>query len=114
MSNPVPITTDDSLDVFDKMEQGAGGLQYRKDAKPGSVKFVLNEWETVEGEKKSGWDMWFVCPCGCGNCSHIPLNHSGGWNWDGNKEQPTLTPSVQKLVSCSWHGYLTKGVWSPC
>ena len=31
------------------------------------------------------------------------------WDWDGNREAPTLTPSILCKVS-GWHGYLTNGV----
>lgn len=38
------------------------------------------------------------------------LNAAGThWDWDGNREAPTLTPSILCNVS-GWHGYLTKGV----
>jgi hypothetical protein len=29
------------------------------------------------------------------------------WGWDGNKEAPTLTPSIS--VADTWHGYLRAG-----
>ncbi len=48
----------------------------------------------------------------------IPVSVTGSdvppvWKWDGNKELPTITPSI--LVSAvpnwnpGWHGYLTAG-----
>ena len=33
------------------------------------------------------------------------------WHWDGNKEEPTLTPSIgcDGPKRCGWHGSITKG-----
>ena len=62
----------------------------------------------------------FVCPCGCGNESYMPIRGGGGaggpsWEWDGNREAPTLTPSVfNSGMPCQWHGWLRAGVWEPC
>jgi hypothetical protein len=44
------------------------------------------------------------------------------WNWDGNVDAPTLTPSIlhTKRVDgvypdgCGWHGYLTAGEFTSC
>lgn len=58
----------------------------------------------------------FVCPCGCRGFSALPLdkdrndsNHS--WAWDGNREAPTLSPSIFRAHSCGWHGFFRAGVW---
>lgn len=59
----------------------------------------------------------FVCPCGCGREGYLPVetdSHGPRWDWDGNCEQPTLTPSVLFRGGCEWHGYLTKGEWRSC
>ncbi len=34
------------------------------------------------------------------------------WKWDGNRECPTLTPSID--CSCGWHGVITKGEMRTC
>jgi len=42
--------------------------------------------------------------------SHDPNNKNGGvaqWNWDGNRESPTFTPSIN-CTQC-WHGYIRNG-----
>jgi hypothetical protein len=51
------------------------------------------------------------------NLSILPIKpgtgHLTSWQWDGNKNEPTITPSI--LVHPSpgwtegWHGFLTKG-----
>lgn len=81
----------------------------RSDAgqQPGAVEFrELND--VVRG-------IAFRCPCGCGYESWLPLNREGGWNWDGNREAPTCTPSIlQSGLPCKWHGYLTDGEFRSC
>ncbi len=56
----------------------------------------------------------YMCPTGCGALGNIPLepydNHAY-WNWNGDKENPSLTPSIQKLDGCRWHGFFTNGEW---
>lgn len=32
------------------------------------------------------------------------------WAWDGNLERPTLTPSINCVGGCGWHGHITNGV----
>lgn len=64
----------------------------------------------------------FLCPCGCGDVGGVAVapdpNDRGGnhpvWKWDGNLDQPTLTPSIQFTTGCRWHGYLTAGVFRSC
>lgn len=57
--------------------------------------------------------LCFVCPCGCGELHIIAMKKGGGygWEWDGNEQDPTLTPSIQATTGCRWHGYLKKGKW---
>lgn len=108
----------------------------------------------VTANKVAGWDDlkqpgdWYFMPdsqgnefaylvyvCPCGNCgrqylSQIPISeadHSGRprWQWNGDQENPSLTPSIQRRVEihahgdepaykCDWHGYLTDGVFRSC
>jgi len=80
---------------------------FRKDLAPGSFDFA----EGTDGQIAS---IQFVCPCGCGSVGSLPVRRgfsSSIWHWDGNKEAPTLTPSVLRTSGCKWHGYLTKGEW---
>ena len=49
------------------------------------------------------------CPC-CARETYIPLQEPGPvWKWDGNKEKPTLSPSIQFVGGCRWHGWLRGG-----
>jgi uncharacterized protein DUF6527 len=39
-------------------------------------------------------------------------NQDGGraqWDWDGNRDAPTLAPSVNCESACGWHGYIRAG-----
>jgi hypothetical protein len=64
------------------------------------------------------YGLEFCCPCGCGDESWLPLVMQGqphdqhAWGWDGNKQQPTLTPSIRRTYGCKFHGYLQAGVWT--
>lgn len=71
----------------------------------------------------------FYCPRGHGVCGAIIIGNgfkpSGPktWQWDGNAESPTLTPSIncltgktgnpnfpeEEYAGCGWHAYLQNG-----
>jgi Family of unknown function (DUF6527) len=117
----------------------------------------VNSWEDLESDHRvpGRWmfslrsesdpvqgigGILYVCPCGCGRVGGLDFhprnpkyaNQPGGraaWNWDGNEERPTLTPSIQHIphdvgphateqgkreAKCNWHGYLTDGVFRTC
>jgi len=40
---------------------------------------------------------------------------NGVHGWDGNKVEPTITPSIgcASRKGCSWHGNITKGDFTP-
>jgi len=58
--------------------------------------------------------MIFSCPCGCGARSSLDFrpHASPSWDWDGNWEAPTLSPSVHHVGH--WHGWLRAGIWESC
>jgi hypothetical protein len=54
---------------------------------------------------------------GCGSLGSLPIrrfDEHPSWVWNGNLEQPTITPSIRRLDGCKFHGFLTDGVWSFC
>lgn len=53
----------------------------------------------------------FVCPCGCGQMRSVPVAGQRGWTWNGDKNNPTITPSIQVVGECGFHGFLTNGEW---
>lgn len=41
-----------------------------------------------------------------------PQGQNGGrpqWDWDGNRDVPTLTPSINCESHCGWHGHIRNG-----
>lgn len=75
--------------------------------KPGAFEFYR------EGERFPA-GLIYCCPCGCGATGALAFrpHASPSWEWDGNREKPTLTPSVHHVGH--WHGYLRNGVWESC
>jgi len=61
-----------------------------------------------------------MCPCGCGKHGGVNFRIDGDtrkpplWDWNGNEESPTLTPSILRLGGCKWHGFLTDGIFKSC
>lgn len=82
---------------------------FRDSGQAGSICFMENVEAGVQG---------FGIKCaGCGHESYLTVDgESHGWKWDGNREHPTLTPSVfhtKEKGGCGWHGYLRSGEWVP-
>lgn len=77
---------------------------------PGAIEF------RVLPDENEPCGIAFLCPCGCGHQSWLPLQDrpSVSWRWDGNREAPTLIPSVLMTTPCRWHGWLRSGVWVSC
>lgn len=74
---------------------------------PGAFKFFASD-----GTGPSGLN--YVCPCGCGAIAplYFKPEPSPSWDWNGNRDKPTLSPSVHHVGH--WHGYLKSGVWESC
>lgn len=82
---------------------------------------AAGEWAWVVNQAgEEPFLLAFGCPCG--GCTEGSLAHNGFiaitgsrqvnqhvWKWDGNLDEPTLTPSIQRLGACKWHGYLRAG-----
>ena len=103
-----------------KLVDNFSELEDRGDVPPGYFQFC----SAYAGEPDVG--LLFGCPCGCGEVSfvHIKPNPDGHptWNWNGNREAPTLTPSILmhqmddqgNKVGEHWHGFLTAGEFKSC
>jgi hypothetical protein len=76
-------------------------------AKPGAFEFYVDGTGATAG-------MIYCCPCGCGATGSLAFRPrpSPSWEWDGNRDAPTLSPSVHHVGH--WHGYLRNGVWESC
>lgn len=77
----------------------------------------VGDWQFVDGVDEK--DMWIYIwiPDGTprGDLARLPIKphaawqrNGAYWNWDGNREAPTLTPSILHNRD-KWHGYMTKG-----
>jgi hypothetical protein len=64
------------------------------------------------------YGMHFRCPCGCGSVDYVPIapgdKKDHAWQWDGNRESPTLSPSLLRYTPCAWHGFMHGGKWNWC
>ena len=87
---------------------GEHGMFYRDDLPPGTAHIhTYDDGATV---------LNYVCPCGCAMAYQIAIYVEGqqahGWKWNGNRERPTLSPSIAMVEgTCRWHGWLTDGVF---
>lgn len=71
--------------------------------------------------ERHGIGIHFDCPCGCGTQCYLGLRNplDGGpclepdrpsWQRVGDSfETMTLTPSIQRIGGCNWHGFITNG-----
>lgn len=73
-------------------------------------------YEFVEHRDSGSSGMAFICPCGCGREGYLPFRpeSSPSWQWNGDRQRPTLTPSILQVGGCRWHGYLTAGEFVEC
>lgn len=58
--------------------------------------------------------FYMLCPCGCSQLSVLPIDGSRGWRWDGNRDKPTINPSIRQMSGCKYHGFIQAGVWTFC
>lgn len=104
--------TEEKLLDWSKGEKRADGSCYRVGLAPG-----LSRWSDGEPGRAM---LSFVCPCGCGSVHRVnaftdeAAAKAHGWHWNGNREKPTLKPSLQLHSDCKWHGFLTDGVFAKC
>ena len=68
------------------------------------------EYYSYRGRFPAG--MIYNCPCGCGVPGALafrPIEEEGraSWEWNGNREAPTLSPSINHVGH--WHGWLREG-----
>ena len=95
LAAPVRATYFADLDIDERM--------------PGAFTYYTSNGD--DNEQPIG--LIYVCPCGCGvhgSLAFVPEPGRASWKWDGNREQPTLTPSIHHVDH--WHGYLRGGVFT--
>lgn len=76
--------------------------------RPGAFKFTTRDGYPGP----AGMNFW--CPCGCEALLAVSFVPPHSWKWDGNREKPTVTPSILHMEGCRWHGYLRAGVFEEC
>jgi hypothetical protein len=107
------------------VNQRGSAIAVRKDGDwPDHIPAGLWSFYTRGDNARAG--ILFGCPCGCGQMMSIAFHGAGGgpqWNWDGNDDRPTTTPSILiyqleegtgRRVGEHWHGYLTHGEFRSC
>lgn len=78
---------------------------------PGMGEWAVHDSSPFPGKEAS---LIYVCPCGCGtitSISVIPMDNHPVWTWNGDREKPTLSPSILRKDGCKWHGFLISGEW---
>lgn len=90
--------------------QRRAGLQELYDGKAGDWAILNDDTNTV---------IWVMTPNGTerGTPARLPVNCADGWQWDGNADAPTITPSIHRLPSwnCTgWHGWMRDGKLESC
>lgn len=66
-------------------------------------------------DTEGGKVMWLKLPDGAASAINLrPYKPDIGasWEWDGNENKPTLTPSVHRVGS--WHGFIRNGRMESC
>lgn len=76
---------------------------------PGQFKY----WRRGDSAAQAADGLNFWCPCGCGSLLGVSFGN-GRWTWDGNRERPTVSPSILHMDGCRWHGFLRAGVFEEC
>ena len=79
---------------------------------------------TVETFADGHREMLFKCPSGDGaECAIAlrPCSERPSWEFNGDMERPTLSPSVHRqfkrgdgVMGTIWHGWLRNGEWVSC
>ena len=72
-------------------------------------------WSDREGQRRGG--LIVTLPAGPGAViAHLPVRMTGeaaaapvSWEWDGNEDAPTLSPSVWHDKPSGWHGWIRGG-----
>ncbi len=75
--------------------------------------------ETQSGSEQTYRVLWHKLPNGwVGRLPIAPLPsgvQSPSWQWDGNEDKPTITPSVlTRMGDEEWHGFFTAGRMVSC
>ena len=104
---------DDSQKIIERVLDDVVGGNVPADHfpnQPGEFQFRREEEGNPENVR-----IVFGCPRRPGSSCSVPVkgealpNGAGPWGWDGNLEAPTITPSINCVGGCGWHGFITAG-----
>lgn len=105
-------------------QRGSAPAIRKTDSYEGAAPGTWDFYRTYEAGDRSG--ILFLCPCGCDSLFSIAYKPYQGcgpvWNWDGNEDSPTVTPSILvyqmnakgERIGEHWHGFLTNGEFKSC
>lgn len=89
-----------------------------------NASFVNHRTDAAGHHKREGLGVLMDCPCGCEHLLYVafsnpidggPADETRGWQRTGDTlETLTLTPSVQRIAPCTWHGFITNGEAVTC
>ena len=99
---------DQEMDIYD---MSPGSWRWRLDGPQGKRVMEAVLPQAIPGSENDFYKNLVV------HCLVNQPNHKGyySWNWDGDEDLPTLTPSIGAASYGSnpeptkWHGYLTAG-----
>ncbi len=83
-------------------------------------KWPVGHFAFSEQSADGTFDMYMVLPTdeSDGRICIIPVRlgpkQQNAWQWDGNREKPTLTPSIWHHSTPDWHGWVTRGEMIGC
>jgi hypothetical protein len=75
---------------------------------------VKRQWQASSDPNRHGIHIYVWCP-GCDNLHCVEVEGGGGpvWDWDGNLEAPTFSPSIlvtgPNFPRC--HSFIKAGQW---
>lgn len=96
--------------VDDEEEVGLAEFRRQLDARRAVPRGAFEVVTQANGQRY----LWFKCLGPCGKITPLPLRpviaaSGDSWEWDGNEDAPTLSPSINH-TGC-WHGWLRAGVF---
>lgn len=98
---------------FFRMDDVLEGIRYENGVGFARKGLVRGDGAWRNRDDGKAHQLWFVCPCGCHTIQAVSVFAGDrGWQWNGDLDKPTLTPSIQLIDGCDWHGFLKDGWWT--
>lgn len=81
-------------------------------AKPARFSFRCVNWNKGRDPRLEPVLCEALLIAGATDIKRDPEGQNGGrpqWDWNGNRDAPTFSPSVNCEKVCGWHGYIRNG-----